>query len=41
MGATNTVGNGTDIGVVRITIRIDVNGRGQALTTDVDLRNRG
>jgi prepilin-type N-terminal cleavage/methylation domain-containing protein len=41
MGPTNTVGNGTDIGVIRITIRIDVNGRGQALTTDVDLRNRG
>jgi prepilin-type N-terminal cleavage/methylation domain-containing protein len=41
MAATNTVGNGTDIGVVRITLRVDVNGRGQTLTTDVDLRNRG
>jgi hypothetical protein len=41
MAATSTTGNGTDIGVIRITLRIDVDGRGQTLTTDVDLRNRG
>lgn len=41
MAATSTTGNGTDIGVVRVTLRIDVDGRGQTLTTDVDLRNRG
>ena len=41
MAATDTAGDGTDIGVVRVRLRVDVDGRGQALTTDVDLRNRG
>lgn len=36
-----TAPDGTDIGVVRITVRVDVDGRQQNLTTDVDLRNRG
>ena len=41
MTATNAAGNGTDIGVVRIKLQVNVDGRGQTLTTDVDLRNRG
>lgn len=41
MAATDATGNGTDIGVVRVKLRVDVDGRGQTLTTDVDLRNRG
>jgi hypothetical protein len=42
LGAANTVdGNGTDIGVVRITLEVNVDGVEQTLTTDVDLRNRG
>jgi hypothetical protein len=36
-----TAGDGTDIGVVRIRLEINVNGTRQVLTTDVDLRNRG
>lgn len=38
-------GDGTDIGVVRVTLEVNVNqgneNREQKLTTDVDLRNRG
>jgi prepilin-type N-terminal cleavage/methylation domain-containing protein len=41
MTATNAAGYGTDIGVVRIKLQVNVDGRGQTLTTDVDLRNRG
>lgn len=33
--------DGTDIGVVRIRLEINVDGRVQALTTDVDLKNEG
>lgn len=33
--------DGTDIGVVRIRLDVNVDGRTQTLTTDVDLRNRG
>lgn len=33
--------DGTDIGVVRISLEINVDGRVQTLTTDVDLKNRG
>lgn len=33
--------DGTDIGVVRISLEINVDGRIQTLTTDVDLKNRG
>jgi hypothetical protein len=36
-----TFADGTDIGVVRITLEVNVDGREQTLTTDVDLRNRG
>lgn len=36
-----TATNGTDIGVVRIKLEINKDGRKQTLTTDVDLRNRG
>ena len=38
---TATAADGTDIGVVRISLQINVDGRGQTLTTDVDLKNRG
>ncbi|MEJ7631439.1 MAG: prepilin-type N-terminal cleavage/methylation domain-containing protein [Rubrobacteraceae bacterium] len=41
MASTDPAGNGTDIGVVRIKLRVSVDGRQQTLTTDVDLRNRG
>lgn len=33
--------DGTDVGVVRISLEINVDGRIQTLTTDVDLKNRG
>jgi hypothetical protein len=36
-----TFADGTDIGVVRITLEVSVDGVEQTLTTDVDLRNRG
>ena len=36
-----TAASGTDIGVVRITLEVSVDGVQQTLTTDVDLRNRG
>jgi type II secretory pathway pseudopilin PulG len=36
-----TFDDGTDIGVVRITLEVTVDGVEQTLTTDVDLRNRG
>jgi hypothetical protein len=36
-----TAADGMDIGVVRITLEVDVDGVEQTLTTDVDLRNRG
>ena len=39
--APTTFADGTDIGVVRITLEVDVDGVEQTLTTDVDLRNRG
>lgn len=39
--AATAAGNGTDIGIVRVKLRVDVDGRRQTLTTDVDLRNRG
>lgn len=39
--ATDSSGNGTDIGVVRIRLTVNVDSRMQTLTTDVDLRNRG
>jgi prepilin-type N-terminal cleavage/methylation domain-containing protein len=39
--ATDPAGNGTDIGVVRIELGVNKDGRRQILTTDVDLRNRG
>lgn len=36
-----TASDGTDIGVVRITLKVNIDGVEQTLTTDVDLRNRG
>jgi prepilin-type N-terminal cleavage/methylation domain-containing protein len=36
-----TAADGADIGVVRISLKIDVDGRIQTLTTDVDLKNEG
>lgn len=36
-----TAADGTDIGIVRIKLQINKDGRTQTLTTDVDLRNRG
>jgi len=36
-----TAADGTDIGIVRITLEVSVDGVEQTLTTDVDLRNRG
>jgi prepilin-type N-terminal cleavage/methylation domain-containing protein len=36
-----TLDNGTDIGVVRITLEVNVDSVEQTLITDVDLRNRG
>lgn len=36
-----TAADGTDIGVVRTTLEVNVDGVEQTLTTDVDLRNRG
>jgi type II secretory pathway pseudopilin PulG len=39
--ATDPAGDGTDIGVVRIELEVNKDGRRQVLTTDVDLRNRG
>ncbi len=39
--AAATASDGTDIGVVRITLEVNVDGVEQTLTTDVDLRNRG
>lgn len=39
--ATATATDGTDIGIVRITLEVSVDGVEQTLTTDVDLRNRG
>lgn len=36
-----TAADGTDVGVVRIKLEVNVDGRRQALTTDVGLRNRG
>jgi len=39
--APTTFADGTDIGVVRITLEVNVDGVEQTLTTDVDLRNRG
>jgi prepilin-type N-terminal cleavage/methylation domain-containing protein len=39
--ATDPSGDGTDIGVVRIELEVNKDGRRQILTTDVDLRNRG
>ena len=39
--APTTLADGTDIGVVRITLEVNVDGVEQTLTTDVDLRNRG
>ncbi len=41
LAPTDSAGNGTDIGVVRIKLEISKDGRRQTLTTDVDLRNRG
>lgn len=41
MTAADSSGDGTDIGVVRIKLRVSVDGRQQTLTTDVDIRNRG
>ncbi len=40
-GTSATVADGTDIGIVRITLEVNVDGVEQTLTTDVDLRNRG
>jgi hypothetical protein len=39
--APATVADGTDIGVVRIALNVNVDGVEQTLTTDADLRNRG
>jgi hypothetical protein len=39
--APATAPDGTDIGVVRITLEVNVDDVEQTLTTDVDLRNRG
>jgi len=39
--APATFADGTDIGVVRIRLEVNVDGVEQTLTTDVDLRNRG
>jgi hypothetical protein len=39
--APATAADGTDIGIVRITLEVNVDGVEQTLTTDVDLRNRG
>jgi prepilin-type N-terminal cleavage/methylation domain-containing protein len=36
-----TATDGTDVGVVRVRLAVNVDGRTQTLTTDVDLRNRG
>lgn len=36
-----TTADGTDIGVVRIKLEINVEGRVQSLTTDIDLKNEG
>ena len=33
--------DGTDIGIVRLTLQVSKDGRRQTLTTDIDLRNRG
>lgn len=41
LAPTDPSGTGTDIGVVRVTLRVSKDGRAQTLTTDVDLRNRG
>jgi len=41
LAATDPSGDGTDIGVVRISLEVNKDGRRQTLTTDVDLRNRG
>lgn len=45
LSAADPSGDGTDIGVVRVTLEVNVNqggeNREQKLTTDVDLRNRG
>lgn len=38
---TATATDGTDIGVVRVKLQINVDGRTQNLTTDIDLRNEG
>jgi hypothetical protein len=38
---TDEAVNGTDIGIVRVTLRVNKDGRTQTLTTDIDLRNRG
>jgi len=35
-----TAAGGTDVGIVRIALSVNVDGRTQTLTTDVDLRNR-
>ena len=39
--ASASAADGTDIGVVRVTLEVNVDGVEQTLTTDVDLRNRG
>ena len=39
--STDVAAPGTDIGVVRIKLEVNKDGRDQVLTTDVDLRNRG
>jgi prepilin-type N-terminal cleavage/methylation domain-containing protein len=41
LAATDPAGDGTDIGVVRIQLEVNKDGRRQNLTTNVDLRNRG
>lgn len=38
--STDGVVDGTDIGVVRVRLTVDKDGRTQSLTTDIDLRNR-
>ncbi len=45
LSAADPSGDGTDVGVIRVTLEVNVNqgseNREQKLTTDVDLRNRG
>lgn len=41
LAPTDALSDGTDIGIVRVTLQVSKDGRRQTLTTDIDLRNRG